>query len=462
MSHSLRYIAGALVLSGSAALIIPVRAHDGHAKSALPVSDPNAPKQVSAATARAIDLQTGEVDFGRVESIVRLTGVVQAKPDAEFVVASPLPGIVQSVRVVPGERVHKGDVLVVVESAELARLAFEQAAAAGDFERLQSERDQAALQLEAGATQLGSLESRAALVRAEVDRLTAAEGTITGNLLSQRQADALRQEAEVETFKASQVRGAAMLASLDRQLRSARDRIDALASVVGEGATTGASRYSTPGRLVLTAVADGVVVSRSATVGSGVSPGQTLLEISNFDNVQIEGELPDALVNQLQGGSGFNVRVYRLSARKEPPIATGTVRVINPVIDPHKRTAHVLIDVPNHDLRLLKGQFVDLAVVVSAIDDAVVVPASAIVKDGPLQWVYVQEGTDAERVFVKRDIATGTRSDLTVEVLEGLVPGDIVVTRSAFSLSLLRGVGDAVDQPDSDLDRTHDHSGHSH
>ena len=85
---------------------------------------------------------------------------------------------------------------------------------------------------------------------------------------------------------------------------------------------------------------------------------------------------------------------------------------------------------------LRQGTFVELAVVLRQTDSAVVVPSSAVVKEGPLQYVFIKDG----ETFKKRDIAPGTRDDRIVEIKQGLAPGDVVVIGGAFSLSQLRGV----------------------
>ncbi|MBN8599073.1 MAG: biotin/lipoyl-binding protein, partial [Planctomycetes bacterium] len=103
-------VAGAAVVI-SIAFLPSVFAHEGHGKPTGATFDPNAPKKVSEATASAIGLQTAEVDFGNVEDVVRLTGVVAARPDSHFAIAPAFPGVVRSVKVQPGDTVHKGDVL---------------------------------------------------------------------------------------------------------------------------------------------------------------------------------------------------------------------------------------------------------------------------------------------------------------------------------------------------------------
>ncbi len=143
-------------------------------------------------------------------------------------------------------------------------------------------------------------------------------------------------------------------------------------------------------------------------------------------------------------------------------MAEGAVRFLSPVIDASKRTAHVIVDVNNPKGLLRQGQFVDLSVVISSNDSAVVVPASAVVKEGPLQYVFVREGTGEKEVFKKRDVATGARDDRVVEILSGLVPGDVVAVGGAFSLSQLRGFVPGAPEPVAEPAKSGDGHGHSH
>ncbi len=64
-----------------------------------------------------------------------------------------------------------------------------------------------------------------------------------------------------------------------------------------------------------------------------------------------------------------------------------------------------------------------------------VVPASAVVRDGPMPFVFVKE---KDNVFKKRDIVPGAGDVRLIEVTSGLVPGDVVVTQGAYSLTQLR------------------------
>ena len=139
-------------------------------------------------------------------------------------------------------------------------------------------------------------------------------------------------------------------------------------------------------------------------------------------------------MERLAAATNNKVRLRRISDRNGDAIATGRVRFISPVIDPVKRTTHLFVEADNPQGLLRDGMYVDLSIVLREETSAVVVPVSAVVIDGPMHFVFVKDG----EFYKKQDINPGYRDDRFVEVLEGVLPGDIVVTRGAYSLTQLR------------------------
>jgi len=67
--------------------------------------------------------------------------------------------------------------------------------------------------------------------------------------------------------------------------------------------------------------------------------------------------------------------------------------------------------------------------------NAIVVPATAVIRDGVSTYVYIQTG---ENKYVRRDVLVGEAHDATVEITGGLNEGDRVISTGA---ELLRGSG---------------------
>lgn len=421
----------------SIALLPSVFAHEGHGKPAGVTFDPNAPKKVSEATAAAIDLKTAEVDFGRIEEIVRLTGIVAARPDSLFAFSPSYAGVVRAITVQPGDQVRTGDVLAEIESPEVAKATYDIQRLESEIERLLAEAKRAESQVLAAEIEAPAAARGAEIVEAEVERLRAAGESVSANLLAQRSAEALKLRTEASLRAVASQQAEAEVESLRRQATATKSAADALRGTLPRGTVTVTTQDTLPPGVVrFVSPIDGVTVARNAVIGQGVAAGASVLTVGSFASVQVEGEVPEGLIAQLAEATNAKVRVRSSTGEL---LAEGTVRFLSPVIDASKRTTHLLVDVVNATGALRPGQFVDLAVVLRENDAAVVVPASAIVKEGPLQFVFVKEGKGENEVFKKRDVATGVRDDRVVEIKQGLVPGDVVAVGGAFSLSQLRG-----------------------
>lgn len=455
----------------TAAILIPVYAHEGHNKPAGSTFDPNAPKKVSEATAMAIGLKTVEVDFGQVEDVLRLTGIVRSRPDSTHTIASAYAGLAVSIAVQPGDVVKKGAVVAELDVPELARLMYDLSRLDSEYEKLLSDVTRAEAQVASLKIETPALTKSADLAEAEVQRLTNAGDSVSANLLAQRKADALKLRADAELRAVALTQSIAEVGSLMRQAKATLASAEALRGTLpapqpGSSSKTNSDGLqftdpSRPGLIRFVSPIDGVVVTRSAGPGMGVSAGAPIITIANFQSMQIDGEVPESLIGRLSSTSSAKVRIRSGVSRDSEVVGEGVVRFISPVIDATKRTAHLVVDVQNPTGQLRQGQFVDLLVVLSASDSAVVVPASAVIKEGPLQYVFVKEGKGENEVFKKRDVATGIRDDRVVEIKQGLVPGDVIVVSGAFSVSQLRGFVPGVPEPAVPAESGDGH-GHTH
>jgi membrane fusion protein (multidrug efflux system) len=120
----------------------------------------------------------------------------------------------------------------------------------------------------------------------------------------------------------------------------------------------------------------------------------------------------------------------RSSAYPEQPFR-GQIASIDAVIDPNSRAVKVRARLPNPDRKLKPGMLLTVGVETSP-RLALSVPELAIVGEGDARYVYVVgEDGEAKRIEVR----TGLRSAGRVEILEGLQPGQQVVTEGVVKLS---------------------------
>ncbi len=111
--------------------------------------------------------------------------------------------------------------------------------------------------------------------------------------------------------------------------------------------------------------------------------------------------------------------------------ASGKVALVSPALDPNSTTVEIWIDAPNPDGVLRPGTSVRLEAVVQTLKDAVLVPASAVVKtpDGGNTVMLVRDGA-AHQVAVD----TGIRQGQQVQITKGLGGGETVIATGAYAL----------------------------
>ena len=430
MNRLIALLGGGILAAG---LSIAVFAHEGHDAAPTAVSDPNGPKKVTEETAALIGLKTGEVDFGSIEEVLRLNGIVRARPDRVQVLSSPLAGRIKSVKVEVGDVVKRGDPLIEIESADLAKLAVEARKAEADFIRASAEVAMARSKIDLARLEVAATAEKATLADAGLARSEANSEAVSTNVLTEKKAAAIAARNEARRADLEVKLAEKTVESLEAIAQSLKRSAEAVNAAVSFIQGPAQASEEAVGRIELRARMDGVVTARNISAGQGIEPNATLVQIADYREVQIHGELPESEVERLGKASDQAVRVYLGSA--DAPAATGTLRFISPEVDQMKRTLHAIIVTDNKDGFLRDGMYVNLAVVLREQKQAVVIPPSAILQDGPVNYVFIKVG----QVFQKKEITPGARSDKFVEVRKGLVPGDIVVTQGAYSVSQLRG-----------------------
>lgn len=464
-------LAGATTAALALALLWPLsigRAHDDHAPPPAAGFDPNAPRPVSPATAALIGLRVAEIDFGALERVVTLAGVVRPGLDGRHLVAPRLPGVVTAVTVMPGDLVEPDQMLVEIDSPDQARGVHELRSLEVEHAALRGQLQEAESRVERARLAQIALDARADIADEELLRLRAAGDAVAGAVLN------AGRNAAIDLRHQAQLAGET-LAQARREVTNLRDRAaamlraaEALQKALGlPGPPPGAqgqwaSGPVRPGLMRLTAPARARVLERRVEPGQGVEPGVTLLALADPDWLSVEAEAPESLLPLLARAAGAPARLRAPSAGPgpanapgepgSPAHAAGTVRRLFPAIDPAERSAHVLIDVPTPDTTdtpgepaLRPGQFVEATIVLERLEDVVVAPRSAIVRDGPRALVLLETPVG----FKPTDVALGASDDRVVEIREGLVPGDRVVVAGAHEVWLLRPTPGPAPAPSS-------------
>lgn len=179
---------------------------------------------------------------------------------------------------------------------------------------------------------------------------------------------------------------------------------------------------------VLRAPRAGTVVERAVQPGNAITAdaGQALVTLADLSTVWVLADVFEQDVSAVRAGDDAVVTVSALEGRS----FTGRVAYVGDVVDATTRAARARIELPNPDGALRPGMFAEVGVR-SGATAAAFVPTTAVLARRDEFFVFVPT---AAATFVARRVRIGSQAGEHVAILEGLRPGEEVVTRGAILL----------------------------
>ena len=181
--------------------------------------------------------------------------------------------------------------------------------------------------------------------------------------------------------------------------------------------------------VTVSAPTDGVVIARSVNPGQVVGAAQELFVVTDLSTVWVIGDLYEKDFGSVRVGSVAAITIP--SASKDT--RRGRVAYIDPRVDPATRTAKVRVEVPNRNTELRLGMYVTVSFETGSAQRVAIIPRNAAQSVGDRTVVYVPV-PDGEGRFTERPVKLGPPVGDAVQVLEGVKPGEQVVTEGSFFL----------------------------
>lgn len=332
-------------------------------------------KQIKLAEIMSVPVLSGAINIER-----QLTGEVKLNQDLVAHVVPRLTGIVKSVRAHLGSLVQAGDVMVVIDSRELADA---KAAYVAGFER-------------------------ETIAKTKFNR----ERTLWKKKISSEQdyLEAKIKYSEAKIEKRSNEQKLLALGYTVAQLKNILDQ--------SKGPYT---------RFEVAAPFGGTVIEKHVTKGELVDQKQSLYRLANLDKVWIIANVyeKDVVGIKLEQPASIVLKAY------PGKTFSGKVTWISDAFDEKTRTLKIRVEVDNRHRLLKPGMFTRVALAIGTVDGILTVPPSALQRQGGETIVFVDEGGGR---FERREVELGLTSPLALEVRKGLKAGEKVVTAGSFIL----------------------------
>ncbi|MGI9114975.1 MAG: hypothetical protein DLM52_05165 [Chthoniobacterales bacterium] len=185
----------------------------------------------------------------------------------------------------------------------------------------------------------------------------------------------------------------------------------------------------------ITAPFSGVITKRwvdpgaliPAATSASSAQGAAVVTLMDFSKVRIDVAIPDTDAPLIKKDLPVKVTVSELPGRT----FDGTITRFAYALDESTKTMNTEIDIPNPDLALRPGMWANVEIALQKKEDALLVPAEALVTEKNKSSVFVVRDNKAQKVSV----TTGFDDGVNVEILKGCAPSDAVIVAGKQSVT---------------------------
>jgi multidrug efflux pump subunit AcrA (membrane-fusion protein) len=347
-----------------------------------------------------IDVSTAPVLERRLRRDIEVVGSLEAED--QVTVSSLASGTLEEISVDVGTPVRRGQVIARIDMREL-RLRFEQAQAA-------LRQAEARLGDESDPRKNPEVkQAEAALERARYD-FTAAQNLVEKGDISRQQYDIARR-----AFEQAEARYEAALENFRNLQAAVQEKRAALALAKKqlEDAT-------------ITSPISGIVKQKLASRGEYLQPGKPIAAIVQINPLRLKLEVPEAFASSIKIGLEVKLKVDAFPGRE----FSGRITRINPSLDERNRSLSAIAEVDNRSGLLRPGMFARARIASGSDVKALMVPEKALAAVAGVTKLYVLDGGRA----LERRVKTGIRDGDLVEILEGVSPGERIITSNLEKL----------------------------
>ncbi|WP_420456527.1 efflux RND transporter periplasmic adaptor subunit [Rubrivirga sp.] len=376
---------------------------------------------------RSIPVEVVIADPGYFEDTIELTGTVDADNDATL--SPDAPGTLTYVAPV-GTFVRAGQTVAQVRaSAQQAGVSQARAGVAqgrAGVAQAQASVAGAEAGLQAARAQRQAAQAQLDLAQDQYRRQAPLFRDSILSALEFRNVETQLAQARAQVAQAD-----AGIAQAQGQLRAAREGVNAARAQSSAAEAGVASAQSQLANTRIVAPFSGVVEARLQEPGELASPGQPVVRLVGSGSVKVTAGVPERYAGEIEQGTQVQVtpNAYAVEARG------GRVAFVGLAIDEGSRTFPIEVAVENADRSLKPSMVVRMNVTRSVLEDVIVVPTEAVVRDERGTSVFVVAQDTSGAVASRRVVELGPDAGDTVVLRSGVQAGDQIIVSGAGDLA---------------------------
>lgn len=159
--------------------------------------------------------------------------------------------------------------------------------------------------------------------------------------------------------------------------------------------------------------------------GAYMAPGTPIVTIVQSNPIKIDFTVPEKYAPNMRNGN-----IVKFNLDGDPSTYHARILAVDPKVDENLRTLKVRATAQNPYNRFVPGMFVKVLADLDANKSAMMIPTEAIVPVLKGKKVFVVKNGKAQEVMV----TTGLRTDKKIQVIEGLQPGDSLITSGIIAI----------------------------
>ncbi len=178
--------------------------------------------------------------------------------------------------------------------------------------------------------------------------------------------------------------------------------------------------------------ASGFVTKKLVNTGDYIKQGEALYEIADLSRLWILFDVYESDMQWVKKGSAISYTVESVPGKTY----RGTIKYIDPIIDPNTRVAKARVEVVNGGAKLKPEMFVSgiLESKLNTKKESIVVPKTAVMWTGKRSVVYIMKNSSQGVSFALREVTLGSELGESYVIDEGLIAGEEVAVNGTFSI----------------------------